>query len=93
MVDQRRAAGLHACFDVRLRGGRSTVIAIDHGALSIDPPAARQVDCHLSADPAAMLLVMYGRRTLWSAVGRGQIIAWGRRPWLAPRLRTALSNP
>ena len=93
MVDQRRAAGLQACFDVRLRGGRSTVIAIDNGALTIDPPAARPVDCHLSADPTAMLLVMYGRRRLWSAVGRGQIIAWGRRPWLAPRLRTALRNP
>ena len=93
MVEQRRAAGLQACFDLRLRGGRATVMAIDHGALSIDPPSARQVDCHLSADPAAMLLVMYGRRRLWSAVGRGQIIAWGRRPWLAPRLRTALRNP
>ncbi len=93
MVDRACAAGLRASYEVRLRGGRSTVIAIDNGALCIELPSLRQVDCHISADPAAMLLVMYDRRSLWNAIARGQIIAWGRRPWLAPRLRTALRNP
>lgn len=93
MVDERRAGHLRARYEVSLRGGRSTFVAIDDGVLGIEPYSSQPVDCHISADADAMLLVMYGRRNLWSAIARGHIAAWGRRPWLAPLLRTALRNP
>lgn len=92
LVDQRAAAGLTATFDIRLRGGGRVFFIFDDGTLRVDAPSSRRVDCHLSADPAAFLLVVWARRSQWSAIARGQITAWGRRPWLGPRLRTLMRN-
>lgn len=93
LVDQRAAAGLTATFDIRLRGGSGRVFFIfDDGTLRVEAPSSRRVDCHLSADPAAFLLVVWARTSQWSAIARGQITAWGRRPWLGPRLRTLMRN-
>ncbi len=54
---------------------------------------AEPVDCHLSVHPGAFLLVAWGRRSQWPAIAQGQLLAWGRRPWLATRLRSLLRNP
>ena len=96
MVDQERAAGVRARFELRIRGGNRYVFAFDHGALSIEGPLtsrARKIDCHLSVDPAAMLLVAWGRRSQWPAIASGKLVAWGRKPWLGPRFRALLRNP
>ena len=37
----------------------------------------------ISADPVALLFVVYKRRSQWPAIFTGQLVAWGRRPWLA----------
>lgn len=88
MVDQTRAAGVRAIYDVRVRGGARHRLAFDDGALRIGPAAPGQrVDCHLSVDPAAFLLVAWGRISQWRAIARGQLLAWGPKPWLGPRLR------
>lgn len=92
MVDQAEAAGLRACFDVHLRGGGGATLCFDDGELWV-PPGRRRVDCHLSVDPAAFLLVSWGRTSQWPAIARGQLMAWGRRPWLGLRLRSLLRNP
>jgi uncharacterized protein (TIGR03083 family) len=94
MVRQEAAAGFQGCYDIRLRGGGGRVYWIfDDGNLSVEPPSSRPVDCHVSADPAAFLLVAWGRANQWRVIARGQLFAWGRRPWMGPRLRSLMSNP
>ena len=93
MVDQEAAAGARAAFDVRLRGGGGVVLRFDGGDLSIEPSSSRPVDCHLSVDPAAFLLVAWGRTSQWPAIFKGQLLAWGRKPWLGLKLRSLLRNP
>lgn len=92
-VDQQAAAGVSACFDVRLRGGGRTYMTFDDGDLSLSDSAMRPVDCHLSVDPSAFLLVAWGRQSQWPAIARGQLLAWGRRPWLGVKLRSLVTNP
>jgi hypothetical protein len=93
MVDQKAAAGVRATYDLRLRGGRRYRFTFDDGALTIEGPTRDPVDCHISADPADLLLVAWGRRSQWRAIGTGKLVAWGRKPWLGPRLRVLLRNP
>jgi hypothetical protein len=64
------------------------------GMAQVEPfsPDAR-VDCRISADPAAFLLVGYGRINQWGPVARGKLLAWGRRPWKGFAFATYLRNP
>jgi hypothetical protein len=67
-------------------------VTIRDGALTVtreDGP----VDCHVSADPVALLLVAYGRRSQWGPIVTGKLVAWGRKPWLGPRLVRYLVTP
>lgn len=93
MVDSARAGGLRACFDIRLRHGSRTYWVFDRGHLSIENPSPRTVDCHLSADPAALLMVAWKRESHWPHVGAGRLVAWGRRPWLGLRLPSLVLSP
>lgn len=93
MVDQRAAAGLRATYDIRLRGGSQAFFVFEDATLRVEAPSERRVDCHLSADPVALLLVLWARRNQWSAIATGGLVAWGRRPWLGLRLRRSLRNP
>jgi uncharacterized protein (TIGR03083 family) len=93
MVDQDAAAGVKASYDVRLRGGGGAVIRFDDGDLSVSGSPDGPVDCHLSVDPVAFMLVAWGRLGQWPAIGRGQLLAWGKKPWLGLKLRTMLRNP
>lgn len=86
LIDQKAGAGLRACYDVRLRSGDQAYFIVDNGTLSVGTPSAnkhRKVDCHLLADPAALLLVLWGRIGKLKPILKGQLVAWGRRPWLA----------
>jgi len=93
MVDQEKAAGLEATFDVRLRGGARFDFVFDDGALHVETPVGRRADCHLSVDPAAMLMVGWNRKSQWPAIAKGQFVAWGRRPWLGPRFASLIRSP
>lgn len=92
-VDQRKAAGLRACFDVRLRGGSRWYFVFADGGLTIEPPGDRPVDCHLSIDPRALMLLAWHREGLVRPILKGQVIPWGRKPWLAPKLPGLLQLP
>jgi hypothetical protein len=61
------------------------VFAFDRGRLAIQPPDGQRVDCRISADPAAHLLVTYGRSGPLGPALRGKITAGGRKPWLGLR--------
>jgi hypothetical protein len=93
LVDQKKAAGVHACYDIRLRGGGRAFFVFDDGFLTVEGPSARRVDCHLSADPTALLLVAWDRQSQWPAIAKGKLMAWGRRPWLGIQLRSFMRNP
>ncbi|MGH8934618.1 MAG: maleylpyruvate isomerase N-terminal domain-containing protein [Egibacteraceae bacterium] len=93
LVDQTRAAGLRATYDIRIRRGQRFSFAFADGELRVEDSWTRRVDCHLSVDPVAFLLVIWGRQSQWPAIAKGQLTAWGRKPWLGPRLRSLTRNP
>ncbi|MGH3536214.1 MAG: SCP2 sterol-binding domain-containing protein [Pseudonocardiaceae bacterium] len=93
LVNTDRAAGLRATYELRIRGGDRFRLVFDNGALRIEKPSPRRVDCYISADPVAFLKIVWGRQSQWPAIARGQVLAWGRKPWLGPRFRVLLRNP
>jgi uncharacterized protein (TIGR03083 family) len=92
-VDKENAAGVRAAFDLRLRGQWQLHFLFDDGELSIEEPANRPIDVHISADPVAFMLVGYGRASQWGPLLKGKIVAYGRKPWLAMRFGSLLRNP
>jgi uncharacterized protein (TIGR03083 family) len=92
-VDRERAAGLSATYQVRLRGGPSFQLRFDRGTATVGPPQPGAADCRLTADPVTFLLVAYWRRSQWPGILRGQLRAWGRRPWLGPRFQRLFVRP
>ncbi|MGH3886726.1 MAG: maleylpyruvate isomerase N-terminal domain-containing protein [Pseudonocardiaceae bacterium] len=92
-VNSAKAAGLQATYDVRIRGGDSFHFVFDEGALNVVEPSSRRVDCHISADPVALLMVVWNRQSQWTAIAQGKLLAWGRKPWLGPQLRGLIRNP
>ncbi|MPZ94572.1 MAG: maleylpyruvate isomerase family mycothiol-dependent enzyme [Propionibacteriales bacterium] len=86
-VDPKGAAGHTATYELRLRGSTAYIYEFTDGRLQIDPPAARRVDAHISADPVTALLTSYGRVGQIGPAITGKVLAWGRRPWLATSLR------
>jgi uncharacterized protein (TIGR03083 family) len=93
LVDPVATRDVDAVVRVRLRGGPQLRLAFRHGTLHVGDGAARRPDVTVSADPVAFLLVAYGRRSQWRAIARGQLVAWGRRPWIALRLTSYLVPP
>ncbi|MFF4038042.1 maleylpyruvate isomerase family mycothiol-dependent enzyme [Streptomyces sp. NPDC001816] len=86
--------GLTARYTVRLRGGEAFGVALADGAVQVTPGAPQdRSDCTILIEPTAFLLVALGRLNPWRAIARGQILAWGPKPWLAPRFPTLFTAP
>jgi Mycothiol maleylpyruvate isomerase N-terminal domain len=92
-VNQEKSGSVRACIELRVRGGRRTLMVLDGGSLILDAAGARAVDAHISADPQAFLLVFIGRQGIWKPLLEGKLAAWGRRPWKLARMFTAISPP
>lgn len=92
-VNDKKAAGLQATYEIRLRGRDRLHFVFDDGSVRIEEPSSRRVDCHISADPVAFFMVYWARQSQWTAIAKGQLTAWGRKPWLGPRFRTLMRNP
>jgi hypothetical protein len=92
-VDQEKAGSFRARIELRLRGGRRTLMVLDNGSLTLDAAGARDVDAHISADPRAFLLVFIGRQGIWKPLLEGKLAAWGPRPWKLTRMLTVMSPP
>jgi hypothetical protein len=56
-----------------------------------EPP--RRPDCTIVAEPVTFFLLALGRRSAAGAIARGKILAWGRKPWLAPGFPTLFTAP
>ena len=92
-LDKEKARGFRAGIDMRLRGGSRKTLVFDHGSLTVAEPGAHDVDAHLSADPATLMLVFIGRLGIAKPVLAGKLVAWGRRPWKLATMLTAISPP
>jgi uncharacterized protein (TIGR03083 family) len=93
MVVQEKAGTKRARFEVRLRGDGRAWLVFGDGNFSVEGLPDGPVDCHLSVDPTAFLLVAWGRESQWPAIAKGQLLAWGRKPWIGLQLRSWLRNP
>jgi hypothetical protein len=92
-VHPEKAAGVRATYDIRVRGGGRWFFVFENGGLLIEDPSDRPVDCHLWADPRAIMLLAWHRIGLAGPVLKLQVLPWGRRPWLAFRLPGLLRLP
>lgn len=92
-VVQDEAAGVRACFEVRIRGVGRTHLVLEDGALTVETPSDRRVDCHISAEPVTLFLLIWARTSEWPGVLTGRLSLWGPRPWLGVRLPRMLRNP
>ncbi len=91
-VNYNRARSLHAGIEVRLRRNQRLTIRFTDGGATVAVDE-RRPDAIVSADPATFLLLMYGRLPRTRAALRLKVVAWGRRPHLAFRLRDLVDNP
>lgn len=92
-VVMENARGFTATYQVRLRGQGTYTFRFEDGALTVGGPHEGRIDCRISADPATYLLVASGRLGRISPALRGQMIVYGRRPWLAARFVRLLEAP
>ena len=92
LVDKTATADVVVAYELRVRGGESLTLRFHRGVLTIEPLGGR-VDCRVSADPVALLLIAYGRISHWVPALTGKMFAWGRKPWLGFRLTSYLVNP
>ena len=91
-VDRAQAAGRHISYELRFRGGPRYRLAIDDGTATVTEPGPK-VDCRIAADPVAFLLIGYGRVGQWGPILRGQILAYGRKPWLGLTFARLITGP
>ncbi|MEV6056833.1 maleylpyruvate isomerase family mycothiol-dependent enzyme [Streptomyces sp. NPDC052107] len=94
VADPAATAGLTARYRIRLRGGEAFGVSLADGAVQVTPGTLRQrADCTILLDPVAFLLIALGRLNPWRAIAQGKVLAWGPRPWLAPRFPTLFTAP
>jgi len=91
-IDRTQAAGRRLSYELRFRGGPRYRLTIDNGAATVTEPG-RKVDCRITADPVAFLLVGYGRTGQWGQILRGKILADGRKPWLGLSFARLITGP
>ncbi|MGW5327038.1 maleylpyruvate isomerase family mycothiol-dependent enzyme [Streptomyces sp. NPDC004014] len=94
VADPVATARLSARYRIRLRGGAEFAVSLDGGEVRVTPgPPQRRADCTILLGPVAFLLIALGRLDPWRAIVRGQVLAWGPRPWLGPRFPALFTAP
>jgi uncharacterized protein (TIGR03083 family) len=87
------ARGVDVAYEIRVRGGPRFILRVAGNKATVESGSGTSVDCRISADPVAFLLVAYGRQAQWRPVLAGRMTAWGRRPWRALEFKRLLVNP
>ena len=82
-LDPATTAGHTAAYGIELRTRERFIIRFVDGRYLMEAPDSGPVDCTITADPVAFLLVGAGRVTQWQAIALGLIEAGGDRPELA----------
>ena len=85
--------GAEVTYEIRVAsGGLRFEVSVADGAARVRA-AGRPVDCVLSCDAVTLLLVMYGRLPLSTALDSGAIVSSGRSPWLGAEFKGMFLNP
>ncbi|HVE24201.1 MAG TPA: maleylpyruvate isomerase N-terminal domain-containing protein [Sporichthya sp.] len=94
-VHPENAKGVTARFDVRVRKfpEARAVFAFKDGQLTVEGEPQGRVDCTLSGAAASMILVIHRRIGLANPILRGQLAAWGPKPWLGFKLVNFFDPP
>ncbi|MFI9650641.1 maleylpyruvate isomerase family mycothiol-dependent enzyme [Streptomyces sp. NPDC052040] len=85
--------GFTARYRLRLRGGPAFGVTFADGAVEVTPGPPDRCDCTIVTEPVTFLLIALGRCGPWRAMAGGRVVAWGRKPWLAPRFPTLFTAP
>ena len=93
VTDSARTAGLTARYAIRLWGGTRFGVTVTDGEVSVGVQPPARPDCTIATEPVTFLLMALGRRNQWSAMARGHILTWGRKPMLAPRFPALFTAP
>lgn len=93
LFDRQAGKDLDATVEIRLRKGPRFWVRLQKGECQIEPFSPGRVDCHISADVTAFYLVGAGVVDQWGPIAAGKMMAWGRKPWLAFRLKSLFPNP
>jgi hypothetical protein len=93
IVDERAAAGFSARYRLRLRGGSRFAVTFAEGVVTVSAEPTGRTDCTIMLEPVAFFLLALGRCSPASVIARGKIVAWGRKPWLAPRFPGFFTAP
>lgn len=91
-VDPERTRGEHVTYRLSVRGGPAFRIRVDDGTASVEP-AEGPADCTIRADPATLVLLVYGRIGRTRAAVRGKLLVTGRRAWRALRFERSFLAP
>jgi len=87
------SAGFSASYGLHLRPSSDWSLTFDRGTLRIEPGRPARADCRISATPAGWMLAGYGRISPGRALLTGQVVAYGRKPWLAQRFAQQFDPP
>ncbi|WEH13155.1 maleylpyruvate isomerase family mycothiol-dependent enzyme [Streptomyces sp. VNUA24] len=87
------ASALTARYTLRVRGGSVFGVTFTGGTVEVLADAPERSDCTIQIEPVAFLLIALGRLGPWQAMARGAVLAWGRKPWLAPGFPTLFDAP
>ncbi len=82
-----------ASFRVHIRGGDDITGRIADGNMTVSRTDFGPVDCHISADPVAFILVAHRRLSRAGRVARGQLLSWGENRAFAATLRSLFTSP
>jgi hypothetical protein len=89
----RPAGAEGVTFELRIRGCRPVLLEVEPGHTSISEPGSRPPDVRISADPAAMWLLIAKRISPLGPTLRRQVVVSGRRPWRLRRLMRMMQMP
>lgn len=82
-LNPARAAAHTAGYGIELAPGERFTMRFLHGQYRLEPAGSGSVDCTITADPVAFLLVGSGRMSQWAAMALGCLQVGGDRPELA----------
>ncbi|MFJ8376312.1 maleylpyruvate isomerase family mycothiol-dependent enzyme [Streptomyces sp. NPDC094461] len=86
-------AGFSARYTIRLWSGARFGVTFTDGAVTVSPRPPARPDCTIAIEPVTFFLMALGRTDPQGAMARGRVLAWGRRPWLAPRFPGLFTAP
>jgi len=92
-VDPNRARGVTRTYELRLRHAPRYTFAFNDGTVTVAASGTARAECRINAQPLPFVLLAYGRVSLWNPILKGQMLAWGRKPWLGLQLPGLLRKP